>query len=61
MDKYMENAMLRADLQNVLGRLSEVCEQVGTQDVYIDWELVRNAKETVTLVNKFYGFKGEKA
>jgi len=59
MDKHMENAMLRSDLQNVLTRLEEITEQVGTRDDYIDWEKVQNARETVVLVRKFYGFKGE--
>lgn len=57
MDKYQENAMLRADLQNVLGRLKDMNEQVGMRDDYIDWELVRNSRDTVVLVNKFYGWE----
>lgn len=57
MDKYQENAMLRADLQNVLGRLKDMNEQVGMRDDYIDWELVRNSRDMVVLVNKFYGWE----
>lgn len=56
MDKYMENFALRGDLKVVTQMLEKLVCQIGIQDHYINWDIVRESEEVLEKIYAFYKF-----